>query len=343
MTFLRNGLLAAAAVGALSLGFAGNANATAYSLSVTTVRNLLLSADPAKAFGLTFDFDASTTANLTGFATVGDTDDADAPFSCALDGTACSSAEGPINPLQAFLGNPLSNPGQNSFAAVGSANPNFARADHFLTDTVINTAAGVPTGGGGDWQSIAEGAVAGNAFGGSNIGENTQFWNFSSTFAVDTDITIEFDIDLTLLAELSADAEAPPTAAKSNFDLSFTFLDQAASGGPGDVLIGDLLAEIVADSPGESVTRTEANLSILGVDQSGGVIICSPSVSGLAGFRHYSCSFTLLAGTYNFLIGTNNRVTQESFTSAVPEPATLGLLGAGLLGLGAIARRRKAA
>jgi hypothetical protein len=117
-------LLAAAAIGALSLSFAGEANATAYSLSVTTVRNLLLSADPAKAFGGTFDFDASATANLTGFAGTSNSDDADAPFSCALDGTACSSAEGPVDPLQAFLGNPLSNPGQNSFAAVGSANPN---------------------------------------------------------------------------------------------------------------------------------------------------------------------------------------------------------------------------
>jgi hypothetical protein len=213
-----------------------------------------------------------------------------------------------------------------------------------LTDTIINTAAGVPAGGGGDWQSVAEGAVAGNAFGGANIGENTQFWNFSSTFSVDTDISIEFDIDLTLLAEVSADAEAPPTTAKSNFNLSFSFLDQATSGGPGDVVIADLLAEIVADAPGESITRTEANLAILGIDQGGTPIVCSPSVSGLAGFRHYSCNFTLLAGTYNFLIGTSNIVTQESFESpTVPEPVTLGLVGASLLGLGAMARRRKAA
>lgn len=326
MTKMKTALLAAAAIGALSLGYSSQANATAYSLTHDAITQLTFQATNPNVNGgaaipfNSFQFSADTNAFLasTGeFASDGD----------GHVGSAFSVDRG-INPQNVVDPN-ASNTGtatnaNNDFSANGQNNASYARADHILSDTAVNVAPGGSTIG-GDFESITEAFVSvDNGF--SNAG-NSQTWNlrFNVPDGETASISIEFNLDLTQIVDLNG--EIVPATATSNFNLSFE-----VDGNEGKTASFVSLLNADAANPFASADETD----IEGAGDAG----VSISFSDSGGVRHFVVTFTVGDGDHSFLI---NYSAAANATSVIPEPATLGLLGAGLLGLGAAARRRKIA
>jgi len=374
MSKIKLALLAGVASGALALGTT-QANATSYALSLVQITNLemgvfsgggsdpedLVPFDPEGAF----NFSATTGASLTGFAGESDSDTRDSPFSLdrGLDTTSdaptapfASATPDTVDPTQAALGTaPDGVADENNYSPIGDANggttgSSFARADHHLTDTLVNkTGEGAGAGFGGDFDAIAETQVDGSGTDGAGTSGNQQFWDFGSlAVAPGSTFEIEFDLDYSLLALTTAD-EATPASADANFIITFSFVDNDTSNGDDsfNISLGDT---VNAGPEGDSVPADDTGfegglLETLGIitivdNGVGGVHVTISDIDSLFDSEFFANDTD---ETFSFNIAFSNAANADSNTQQVPEPLTLGLMGAGLLGLGAVARRRRSA
>lgn len=326
MTKMKTSLLAAAAIGALSLGYSTDANASAYALTTDTVSQLLFTAvGSGGEIGFdSFNFSATTTAFLNSGENDFGFDIGNAPFSLDRDAPVVNT----VDPDAANAGTATN--ANNDFTANGQNNASYARGDHHLTDTRVNTNGFDETDGidedieGGDFQTIVETFVVNN--GGAGNASNSQTWSLD--FEVPTGetaaITISFNLDLNQLTELAGDDSGNAT---SNFNLTFSV--------GGTTINFASLISADADDTSESADET----AVAGSVESGAATI---AISDAGGVRHFVVTFSVGEGDHSLLINYGAAASALSVVAA-PEPATLGLLGAGLLGLGAIARRRKIA
>lgn len=333
MTNFKATLLGAAALVGIVAG-AGQAQAGAYAYSLVEFRNLTVN-----GLGVNFGcagkdctFNGSTSASINGLNSPGGAPD--------LQQQNTPSLTANIDPTHAFRDESASlnvaGLGQNNFTTLGStpgagiANASFARADQFIASTSVNTFTNPAAAGA--WQGVTESAVIGNRDGQANSG-NVQNWDFAGIgLASATTVTVVFDYNLDMFAELAGPGALNATSTWA-FGIRFDRLGGAAGDATGSI------TGLVSANPDSTESATDEDLAALALVSAGNSVSCV--ASGIADFTRCTFTFNLIAGDYNLII--NDSISSQVLTQAVPEPATLGLLGAGLLGLGALARRRKAA
>jgi hypothetical protein len=304
---LRQGLLAGAAIIGLTVAAPlaiTEANAASYALSQMTVSNLLFT---GAAFGSFVTFTSRTDATLFGSGPSSSSSTAGATYEFATNAacTAAAATGGCVDPLVRFISNGAPAPAENAFLPQTKAAASFGYADAIVTSTKINVLGGAVAGGA--FKQIAEAAVnGGNATG--QAGTTRQDWDFSINLTSGQTVTVNFDEALSMIADAS-DPNALNAQSTSEMKLQ--------------LLLGGVVKATV------DLTDLTTGLSAL------------PGESFSLGFgtKHASGSITAaVAGNYLFRITS---LTSTDVNATAPEPATLSLMGLGLLGLGYASRRRR--
>jgi hypothetical protein len=313
MNIIRKGLLVTAAAATLGIGAMGSARADTFASAILDINNFRLLHASGAAYS-TADF-----ATLTGTNDAHATASLNGVFANAADSRPILSGIQPDVPQQC-VGAPCPPVGENNFTRFGAPPPvpgNFGYADQRLVGSSI-TINGTPAGA--HAQTRADASTAQNiqvASGNSDVGTST---TFSFVLGTADTMTVSFDATPYSAAFVSAGAgETSNANARLSWSINIVDLTTGAS------VFTFAPDEINALS---AVSRTNGNTGLLEYNAAGTV-------------------YSFLATTPMLNAGTTYQITVQHNTLAnalqqeVPEPATLAIVAAGLLGMSFISRRRR--
>lgn len=313
MKIVRKTMLLTAMAASIAIGGMGSARADAFAQSILIIDNFRLLHSSGTPFSVT-DF-----ALLTG------TNDAHATAS--LNGVFANDAQSfgilsGVNPDVAHqtVGSPNPARPENNFAPFPSAPPvpgTFGYADQNLAGSAI-TIGTVPAGADAATRADASLAMNGVASGNSDVGTSTTF-NF--TLGASDSMTINFSANPFTQAFVSSDSTATTNA---NARLSWS------------ISIVDLMTGMSVFTYTPEELNAFSNVSR--TDGFPGTTTYNPGVQSFTA----STGILSSASTYQITI-QHNTLANALQAQAVPEPATLAIFGLGLLGIGAVGRRRKQA
>ena len=209
---------------------------------------------------------------------------------------------------------------QNDFVPHSSVTTNFSYGDAQILS--------LPTLGGTEGTKGAASAI-GETYAGNGIGYGSGGNTLTAFFSVNADSAgtqLHFEFDAKLLMETIMGSGDPGVAANSFMQITLSsssgYLFQWAPNGAADGIVGGT----------EHSDPFSLNRGISGTDS----ISATTLSPGFLGF--HAVTEGLAMGNYTL----NISMTQTANVSAVPVPAAVWLLGSGLLGLVAVARRRVA-
>ena len=291
-----------AVIGAMAgLGGTGAAHADAYAFASNQITNFTIASTAAFSFIGTATRDTITTAQFTGFPIDGHTN----PVNLGTLSDALQSKSGP-GPF----------PAENTFTQ--TAGIVGTRGDAI-------TAAGSPFAGGVPLENnVAEGrALSGSGRSGASAGRNT------ADAAIRITSAGTFTFSFTDLIRLRADADLAGETANASIATSFSIVNSAGA------VVYSFAPDGVLD-PGE----TADPFSLQRVCGSNSGVPVGGCIIGPASGFFSGTSQTLGVGDYSITLRTASQENVLTQRNQVPEPTSLLLVGAGILGLG-IVRRRK--
>ena len=256
---------------------------------------------------------------------------------------------------------PMTNPGDVQFGGPGDAPVNAAPATQGVMvradENVDGSGVYIPFGFAGNtaysWadsnvvsvqsngsdieiRNAAEGWIpaTGNANSGAENSSTSSLTSFTLDLGGPATLAFEFMADPLGRVRLADDAGIG-SKAEANFDNNFTITAINVEGLASGTEVFSWTPNGVVDMPFEIADAENLNGTI-GTTTAGDFIEFSPGV-GLGLFS--AVTNTLAAGRYEFTLNTDE--SQFVIQNQIPEPATLALVGLGMLGMGFVTRRRK--